>query len=187
MVARLVSKVLWKRRRLRRRDHWTHGQLEEHQDRSFCLLRGHAYARSPFYQRFHAGLTDRPLDELPILTKATLMEHFDELVTDPSVRLADVEAHLATLRKDELFDERYRVASTSGTNLPGSAHPCTAPGCRRCAWTRVTRWRASSSASTASDRRCWWPTPRWSSSWLKSNWPDVCGSPPVSSSAPRRF
>jgi phenylacetate-CoA ligase len=115
VVARLVSKVLWKRRRLRRRDHWTHGQLEEHQDRSFCLLRGHAYARSPFYQRFHAGLTDRPLDELPILTKATLMEHFDELVTDPSVRLADVEAHLATLRKDELFDERYRVASTSGT------------------------------------------------------------------------
>ena len=25
------------------------------------------------------------------------MEHFDELVTDPTVRLADVEAHLTTL------------------------------------------------------------------------------------------
>jgi hypothetical protein len=25
------------------------------------------------------------------------MEHFDELVTDPTVRLADVNAHLATL------------------------------------------------------------------------------------------
>jgi phenylacetate-CoA ligase len=115
MVVRLISKVLWKRRRLRRRDHWTRGQLMEHQDRSLRLFREHAYTRSPFYGQFHAGLADRPLNELPILTKAMLMEHFDELATDPSVRLADVETHLATLRKDELFDGRYRVASTSGT------------------------------------------------------------------------
>ena len=58
------------------------------------LLREHAYARSPFYRRFHKGLEDRPLNELPVLTKATLMEHFDELVTDPTVRLADVEGGL---------------------------------------------------------------------------------------------
>jgi phenylacetate-coenzyme A ligase PaaK-like adenylate-forming protein len=45
-----------------------------------------------------------------------VMEHFDELVTDPALRLADVEAHLATLSGgDELFDGRYRVASTSGS------------------------------------------------------------------------
>lgn len=44
------------------------------------------------------------------------MEHFDDLVTDPTVRLADVEAHLASLSGgDELFDGRYRVASTSGS------------------------------------------------------------------------
>jgi phenylacetate-coenzyme A ligase PaaK-like adenylate-forming protein len=44
------------------------------------------------------------------------MEHFDELVTDPTVRLADVEAHLATLSGgDELLGRRYRVASTSGS------------------------------------------------------------------------
>ena len=115
MVARLISKVLWKRRRLRRRDRWTRGQLEEYRDSSLSLLREHAYARSPFYRRFHKNLNDRPLNELPILTKATLMEHFDELVTDPSVRLAEVEEHLVSLRGDELFDGRYRVASTSGT------------------------------------------------------------------------
>jgi hypothetical protein len=28
-----------------------------------------------------------------------VMEHFDELVTDPAVRLAEVEAHLATPRR----------------------------------------------------------------------------------------
>jgi phenylacetate-CoA ligase len=45
-----------------------------------------------------------------------VMEHFGELVTDPTGRLADVEAHLATLSgEDELFGGRYRVASTSGS------------------------------------------------------------------------
>ena len=50
---------------------------------------------SRFYRRFHAGRTDRPLQELPVLTKAMVMEHFDQLVTDLTVKLADVEAHLA--------------------------------------------------------------------------------------------
>jgi phenylacetate-CoA ligase len=61
------------------------------------LLRGCAYARSPFSGRFHKRFGERPFQDLPILTKETVMEHFDELVTDPTVRLADVNAHLATL------------------------------------------------------------------------------------------
>lgn len=45
-----------------------------------------------------------------------VMEHFDELITDPTVRLADVETHLTTLSGgDELLGGRYRVASTSGS------------------------------------------------------------------------
>jgi phenylacetate-CoA ligase len=98
---RLISKLLWKRGRLRRRDLWPRGRLEAYQARALYLLREHAYARSPFYRRFHRGLTARPLDELPVLSKAVLMEHFDELVTDPSVRLAEVEAHLATRNASE--------------------------------------------------------------------------------------
>jgi hypothetical protein len=39
-------------------------------------VRAYAYAQSPFYQKFHQGLMDRPLSELPVLTKAMLMEHF---------------------------------------------------------------------------------------------------------------
>jgi phenylacetate-CoA ligase len=115
MNTRIIFKVLWLRRQLRRRDRWTRRQLEEHQTRSLRLLREHAYARSPFYRRFHADLIDRPLKELPVLTKAQVMENFDELVTDPSVRLANVEAHLANLRGNERFRERYWVASTSGS------------------------------------------------------------------------
>lgn len=45
------------------------------------------------------------------------MAHFDEVVTDREVHLADVEAHLAAMPGDTLFRERYRVASTSGSTV----------------------------------------------------------------------
>src|SRR5215218_4843066 len=111
----VVLRVLGRRHTLRQRDRWTPEQLQGHQARALRQLRDHAYAHSPFYQRFHAGRTDRPLRELPVLTKAMVMEHFDELVTDPAVRLADVEAHLAALKGNERFRGRYWVAATSGT------------------------------------------------------------------------
>ncbi|QIN84449.1 phenylacetate--CoA ligase family protein [Rubrobacter tropicus] len=120
MNTRIILKVLWSRRQLRRRDRWTRRQLEAHQARSLRLMREHAYSHSPFYRRFHKGLTDRPLDELPILTKALVMEHFDEIVADRSVHLTDVEAHVNALRGNERFHGRYYVASTSGsTGLRG--------------------------------------------------------------------
>jgi phenylacetate-CoA ligase len=116
MSTQIILKVLALRHRLRRRDHWTRRQLEEHQGGALHRLREHAYARSPFYGRFHRGFTDHPLSELPVLTKEMVMEHFNELVTDPTIRLADIEAHLATLSgADELLGGRYRVASTSGS------------------------------------------------------------------------
>jgi phenylacetate-coenzyme A ligase PaaK-like adenylate-forming protein len=103
---------LW---RLRRRERWSRQQLETHQARSLRRLRSYAYAHSPFYRQFHEGLYDRPLQELPVLTKAAMMEHFDELVTDRAIRLSDVERHMLTLQGDERFLGRYRVNATSGS------------------------------------------------------------------------
>ncbi|MDQ3662188.1 MAG: hypothetical protein M3454_14245 [Actinomycetota bacterium] len=97
MSTQIILKVLALRHRLRQRDRWTRPQLEEHQDRALQRLRGYAYARSPLYGSFHKGFSERLLYDLPILTKETVMEHFDELVTDPALRLADVETHLAIL------------------------------------------------------------------------------------------
>src|SRR5215217_6761075 len=116
MSTHIILKVLALRHRLRHRDRWTRRQLEEHQSRALHRMREYAYARSLFYRRFHKGFTDRPLGDLPILTKEMVMERFDELVTDPTVRLVDLEAHLATLSGgDELLGGCYRVASTSGS------------------------------------------------------------------------
>ena len=48
------------------------------------------------------------------------MEAFDDLVTDPTVRLAEVRDFLAALEGYRLFQDRYWVARTSGsTGSPG--------------------------------------------------------------------
>lgn len=115
MDAALIAKVLVLRALFRRRERWSRQRLERHQTAALRELRDHAWRHSPFYRRFHRGLTDRPLEELPVLTKAMLMEHFDELVTDRAVRLAEAEAHATGPRGDERFLGRYEVSLTSGT------------------------------------------------------------------------
>ena len=115
MDARAVVALLRARSVLASRDRWTRDELLVHQSGALAELRAFALARSPFYREFHRGLEAAPLDALPVLTKATLMERFDELVTDPDVRLGEVEGHLASTGSTDLFRGRYRVAATSGT------------------------------------------------------------------------
>jgi len=116
MDAAMIGRVLWLRRVLRRRERWSRAQVEDYQRRKLAALRSHAVLRSPFYQRFHQGLRDRPLAELPVLTKAMLLDHFDEITTDPALHLDDLEAYLAGLVDDERFAGRYWVSSTSGSS-----------------------------------------------------------------------
>jgi putative adenylate-forming enzyme len=101
-------------------ERWSRQQLEEYQARALQDCRAYAYAHSPFYQRFHQGLMDRPLQELPVLTKPMLMEHFDELVTDQAIHLQEIRQYQARAEAGKLFLDRYQVASTSGsTGEPG--------------------------------------------------------------------
>lgn len=106
-------------RQLRKHEKWTRSQLEASQADGLKQLRAYAYAHSPFYQKFHRGRMDRPLNELPILTKAMLMENFDELVTDPAIRLEKVREFAAGNADKRLFLNRYWVTATSGS----SGHP----------------------------------------------------------------
>jgi phenylacetate-CoA ligase len=97
------------------RDRWTREELLDHQQRSLAELRRFVRERSPFYRRLHAGLEERPLSELPILTKPMLMDHFDELVTDPAIKLRDLEAHLKAFGTGHDFLGKYIASATSGT------------------------------------------------------------------------
>ncbi len=119
MNTQIILSILSQMRQFRQRDHWTRQQLEAHQADALRSLRDDTYAHSPFYRRFHRGLTGAPLRELPVLTKEMLMEHFDELVTDRAIHLQEVQAHMAHLKGDERFLGRYRVNATSGS----SGHP----------------------------------------------------------------
>jgi phenylacetate-CoA ligase len=113
-VATLVG-VLRERARLRAHEDWTREEILAEQARRLADLRAFASSRSPFYRDLHRGLDDAPLAALPIVTKATLMERFDELVTDRDVHLADVEAYVTTATATDRFRGRYRVAATGGT------------------------------------------------------------------------
>lgn len=120
MDIRILLKLMQNMGQMRQHERWTRSQLEAYQAASLRHLREFTYARSPFYQRFHKGLTDRPLQELPVLTKAMVMENFDELVTDRTVRLENVRAHMASDREGKRFLNRYWVTATSGsTGHPG--------------------------------------------------------------------
>ncbi|HUZ77119.1 MAG TPA: AMP-binding protein [Chloroflexota bacterium] len=84
--------------------------------------RAYAYAHSQFFKEFHRGATDAPLHEVPSLTKPVLMEHYDEVATDPRIRLEGVRDHLDQLKRgsDELLLGEYRLCATSGsTGNPG--------------------------------------------------------------------
>ncbi len=116
MDLRLALKVLRGIRELRRHEHWSGAQLETFQADGVRQLREHAYAHSPFYQHFHRGLFDRPLSELPVLTKTMLMEHFYELATDPAIRLEAVRAFAAERLEGRRYLNCYWVTATSGSS-----------------------------------------------------------------------
>jgi phenylacetate-coenzyme A ligase PaaK-like adenylate-forming protein len=90
MDVRLMSELLFLRARWRGRDRWDARRIVAHQERALGDLRRAAYAGSEFYRRHHAGLYDAPLAQLPPVTKTDLMNSFDQTVTVPGLRLADV-------------------------------------------------------------------------------------------------
>jgi phenylacetate-coenzyme A ligase PaaK-like adenylate-forming protein len=112
----ITWKVLRAAGDLARHEQWTRPRLELAQATQLRHLREFAYARSPFYQKFHRGKMDRPLSDLPVLTKSQLMEDFDELVTDRAVRLDAVRAHLDGDGAGRRYLGRYWVNATSGSS-----------------------------------------------------------------------
>lgn len=111
----VLALVLGKRRQLRGRERWPAAQLVAHRAARLQKLVAHAVDRSPYYRGLLGGRLDAPLSAIPPLTKATLMDRFDEVSTVPAVRLRELEAHLAG-NDAGLFDGRFWVAATSGSS-----------------------------------------------------------------------
>ncbi len=88
------------------------------QQRRLVVAARHAVAASPVYRELYAGIEladDLDVRALPVVSKAMLMERFEEWVSDPRLRLSGVEAHLERVRGDELYLGAYRCIPTGGT------------------------------------------------------------------------
>jgi phenylacetate-CoA ligase len=116
MDIKAVFKLLVTRNRLKKHEHWSRNQLKDYQIHSLQNLRESTYKNSSFYRHFHKGLFNAPLHELPILTKATVMENFDKIVTDHQIRLRDLKIFLEHRKRNELYLGKYYVNATSGSS-----------------------------------------------------------------------
>ncbi|MGH3962482.1 MAG: phenylacetate--CoA ligase family protein [Pseudonocardiaceae bacterium] len=100
------------------RDRWSRDQLLTYQAQRLRALIAHAVSASPYYREVlgpAAASGDVPLKELPTLSKTALLDDFDRIVTDPRLRRAGVEAHVAGPDPAQPLHGEYQVFSTSGT------------------------------------------------------------------------
>jgi phenylacetate-CoA ligase len=100
------------------RERGPRAQLAHHQQRRLDAVVRHAATHSPYYRRWFdqtGALGDGPvaLQRLPVLDKALLMAHFDELVCDPRLRRDQLLDWVGQLTGDRLYLDRYRVLVTS--------------------------------------------------------------------------
>ncbi len=116
-----LTRILAMRARLRRRTRWSRERVLLHQEKALAGLLEHARRSSPYYQRVLKP--GAPLAAQPLLTKATLLEHYDEIVTDRRLRLADLVRFVDGNVGDELYLGRYRVAATAGSSGRRSTIP----------------------------------------------------------------
>jgi phenylacetate-CoA ligase len=114
--ADLMDRLAVRVRELMSHDTWSVAQLHAHQERRLRSLLAHATAHSAYYREtLGPDAAQKPLHELPVLSKATMMAHFDDLVCDPRLHLGHLEAHLAGPDAATSYLGEYRVLTTSGT------------------------------------------------------------------------
>jgi len=113
----VVAKALRHARALAERDRWPAERREALQRERLTELVRHAAQHSPYYGRALAGYDPAVgVGSLPVLNKATMMERFDEVVTDRRLRRDALLEHVERLRGDELYLDRYRAMTTSGSS-----------------------------------------------------------------------
>ncbi|MGD1056008.1 MAG: hypothetical protein ABR992_01195 [Solirubrobacteraceae bacterium] len=104
---------------------WTAERLHAERTAQLRELIEIAVKRSPWHRDRLGDVDLTALDaadlrHLPVMTKDDLMANFDAIVTDPGVRLLDVNAHIAKLDGDAYFrDELHAVASGGSSGVRG--------------------------------------------------------------------
>lgn len=119
-----IGRALRASRVLESHDQWSVEQLHAHQRQRLVAIVRHAAAHSPYYRERFAGVElsdDFDLRALPRLDKPTMLENFDDLVTDRRLTLARVECHLSELegskpRREPMLFGEFRTMASGGTS-----------------------------------------------------------------------
>jgi phenylacetate-CoA ligase len=113
-----VAAAVKSRKASKEREGWAPVQLRAFQQQRLDAIVRHAIEHSRFHRERYAGRVGAgPVDvaALPPVTKAELMERFDDVVTDPRLRRDALLAHAERATGDDLHLGRYRVITTSGS------------------------------------------------------------------------
>jgi phenylacetate-coenzyme A ligase PaaK-like adenylate-forming protein len=105
---------------LEQRDRWTREALDQFQRQQLSNIAKYAVEHSPFYKSLYSGinLDELPsLEGLPVINKRMMMDNFDQFVTDPLLKLADLQKHLSTISRDEYYLNKYRVFRIEGNGV----------------------------------------------------------------------
>ncbi len=114
-----LARAIAYRQALIKHECWPRARLEELQQRRLARLLDWVTQRSPFYRELystHRMSQPYSLQDFPIMDKKTYMEHFDEIVTDPRLRLSQLQKHMAHVSGDEYYLGEYRVLTTAGSS-----------------------------------------------------------------------
>lgn len=114
-----LARAIVYRQALIRHECWPRARLEELQQRRLADLLEWATEKSPFYREYRRINRLGPpynLQDFPILDKRTYMKHFDRIVTDPRLRLSQLQEHMGRISGDEYYLGEYRVLTTAGSS-----------------------------------------------------------------------
>jgi phenylacetate-CoA ligase len=100
---------------------WPADRLAEHRTFRLRELVRIATERSPWYRKRLSGvdidrLDESALAELPVLTKAELMEHFDDIVTDGRLKLDGLDQYLNGAETGSYLLGRYTAITSGGSS-----------------------------------------------------------------------
>ena len=93
----LLSRLLGLRVAWRSRDWWDAGRIADPSGTGFAGTASSGLLGFGVLSKASCGSVGCPPEQLPVVTKSEQMANFDQAVTVPGLRLADVEDHLRTL------------------------------------------------------------------------------------------
>ena len=96
-------------------------EIENFQKKQFVELVNYAYQNSPYYKKVidekKISLDNPQLTDFPMIDKNTILDNFDEFVTDRDITKAKVQEYLNRPFTDKsLFLDKYTAVNTSGSS-----------------------------------------------------------------------